>query len=68
MPRLVPSTYLNERCAAVTNKASRLFTVQHELAQNTNTKQDDTANVVSPLEDLVPARPIMRHVSEALVF
>ena len=66
-PELTLIADLDQRCAAIADKPRRLLAIQHELAQDTNTEQDNSANVVCPLKDLVPARAIVRHVSKAFV-
>jgi hypothetical protein len=61
-------TYPDERRAAVAYQSCRFLTVEHELAQDFKAEQDDSADVVSPPQDFIPARAIVRHVTKAFIF
>lgn len=61
-------TYLNKRSAAVTDQTGRVFTVEHEFAQDSDAEQHHSADIICPFQYSVPAGPVVGHMLEALIF
>jgi len=59
--------HLDKGNATVTDETGSILAIEHEIIQNAMREKDNSANIVSPLENLVPVGAIMGHVSESFI-